>query len=162
MFAVVKHQQPHPALQGGGHALGYAPAGLLGDAQHRGHRVGHRRRIGDRSQFEKPDAVGKFVAEPRRDFGCQTGLADPAHPSQRQQPMSLHRGLQLGDLGLAPDEARGRSPQVPRTCIQRPQGWELRAQAVCLDLEHLNRSRQIPQLARSQIHQINSGQQTRR
>ena len=56
VFAVVEHQQPHPALQGGGHALGHAPAGLLGDAQHRGHRVGHRSRIGDRGQLEKPYA----------------------------------------------------------------------------------------------------------
>src|SRR4029077_10765054 len=36
---------------------GIGLAGLLGDAQHRRHRVGHRRRIGDRSQFEKPDTV---------------------------------------------------------------------------------------------------------
>jgi len=35
----------------------------LGDAQHRRDRVGHRRRIGDRSQFEKPDAVRKFIGE---------------------------------------------------------------------------------------------------
>jgi hypothetical protein len=62
-----------------------------------------------------------------RDLGGQAGLADPAHPGQGDQPMSLHRGLQLGDLGLAADEARGRSPQVPRARIQRPQGRELRA-----------------------------------
>ena len=108
-------------------ALGHALAGLLGDAQHRGHRVGHRRRIGDRGQLEKPDPVGKFIGQPRRDLQRQPGLADPTHPGQRDQPMSLHRGLQLADLGLAPDEARGRRPQVPRTRIQRPQ----RGKSVC-------------------------------
>ena len=107
VLAVVEHQQPDPALQRGGHRLAHALARLLGDAQHRGDRVGHRRRIGDRGQFEKPDAVGKFIGEPRRDLGCQAGLADPAHPGQRDQPMCSQRRLHLGDLGLAPDEAGG-------------------------------------------------------
>ena len=60
-------------------------------------------------------------------FQRQPGFADPAHPGQRHQPMRLYRGLQLGDLGLASDEARGRSPQVPRTRVQRPQRRKLRA-----------------------------------
>src|SRR6516165_6759524 len=76
--------------------------------------------------------------------------------------MSLHRGLQLGDLGLPPDEARGRGAQIPRTRIQRPQRRKVRAQARRLDLEHLNRSREIPQPARSKIDEINTAQQTRR
>ena len=87
VLAVVEHQQPDPALQRGGHRLAHALARLLGDAQHRRHRVGHRRRIGDRGQFEKPDTVGKFIGQPRRDLGRQAGLADPAHPGQRHQPM---------------------------------------------------------------------------
>jgi hypothetical protein len=41
MLAIVKDQQPRPAFQRGGHGLTYGLAGLLGDAQHRGHRVGH-------------------------------------------------------------------------------------------------------------------------
>ena len=76
--------------------------------------------------------------------------------------MSLHRGLQLGDLGLAPNEARGRRPQVPRTRIQRPQRRKVRAQARRSDLEHPDRGGQIPQPPRPQIHQINSTEQTRR
>src|ERR1700734_1736996 len=50
--------------------------------------------------------------------------------------------VQLGDLGLAPDQAGGRTPQIPRTRIQPPQGWELRAQAVYLDLEQPDRGGQ--------------------
>ena len=100
VLAVVEHQQPDPALQRGGHTLAHGLARLLGDAQHRGHRVGHRRRIGDRGQFEQPDAVRELVGQPRRDFGRQAGLADPAHPGQRHQPMSLQRLLHLGQLGL--------------------------------------------------------------
>ena len=41
VLAIVEHQQPRPAFQRGGHRLTYGLAGLLGDAQHRGHRVGH-------------------------------------------------------------------------------------------------------------------------
>ena len=87
VLAVVEHQQPRPALQRRRHRLAHALARLLGDAQHRGHRIGHRRRIGDRGQLENPDPVRKFVGQPRRDFQCQAGLADPTHPGQRHQPM---------------------------------------------------------------------------
>ena len=52
-----------PALQRGGHALAHALARLLGDAQHRRHRVGHRRRISHRSQLENPDPVGEFIGQ---------------------------------------------------------------------------------------------------
>ena len=41
--------------------VAHALARLLGDAQHRRHRIGHRRRIGDRGQFENPDPVGEFI-----------------------------------------------------------------------------------------------------
>jgi hypothetical protein len=69
VLAVVEHQQPDPALQRSGHRLTHGLTRLLGDAKHRRHRVGHRRRIGDRGQFEKPNAVEKFIGQPRRDLG---------------------------------------------------------------------------------------------
>ena len=47
------------------------------------------------------------------DFGREAGLADPAHPGQRDQPMSLYRGLHLAGLGLAPDEARRAGRRFP-------------------------------------------------
>ena len=76
--------------------------------------------------------------------------------------MRLDRRLHLVEFGLASDEARGRGAQVPRTRIQCPQRRKVRAQARRLDLEHLNRSREIPQPARSKIDEINTAQQTRR
>ena len=78
------------------------------------------------------------------------------------QPMSFHRGPQLAGLGLAPDETRGRSPQVPRTHVHRPQRRKVRAQAVRSDLKYTDWGRQIPQPPRPQIQQINSAEQTRR
>ena len=35
---------------------------------------------------------GNSSAQSRRDLERQAGLADPAHPGQRHQPMSAHRG----------------------------------------------------------------------
>ena len=135
---------------------------MLGDAQHRRDGVGYRSGVADCGQLEKPHPVGKLISHPRRDFHRQPGVADPAHPGQRDQPMSLHPGVQLGDLRLTPDEARGRSLQVPRTRIQRPQRRKVRLQARRSDLEQPDRGGQISQPPRPQIHQINSAEQTRR
>ena len=121
MLAVVEHQQPHPALQRGGHTLSHGLTRLLGDAQHRCYRVGHRRRISHRSQLENPHPVGEVIGQLRGDFGGQAGLAHPAHSGQRHKPMSLQRRLHLVEFGLTPDEAAGGRPQVPRTAIQCPQ-----------------------------------------
>ena len=119
VLAVVEHQQPHPAFQCGGHTVSHALPRLLGDAQHRRGRVGHRRRIGDRGQLEQPDAVRELVGQVRRDFGRQAGLADPAHPGQRHQPMSLQRLLHLGQFCCASDEARRLRAQVSRCRVER-------------------------------------------
>ncbi len=89
MLAVVEHQQPSPSLQRSGHRLTDGLTRLLGDAQHRRDCIGYRRRIGDRSQLEKPNSIGVFIGQPPGDLHCQAGFADPAHPGQRHQPMHL-------------------------------------------------------------------------
>ena len=67
--------------------------------------------------------------------------------------MSLHRGVHLADLELAPNEAGDPSRQVPRTHIQCPQGREPRA-GPCSYLEHTDwvgrsRNRRGPKSTRS-------------
>ena len=94
----------------GGHRLAHGLARLLGDAQHRSHRVGHRRRIGDGGQFEKPDAVRKFVGQSRRDFGASRVLPTPPTPVNVTSRCEANRRFDFGDLRIASDEA-GR-PQV--------------------------------------------------
>jgi len=93
VLAVVEHQQPDPALQRGGNRVTHALSGLLFDTRNCRDRIGHRRRIGDCGEFEKPDIVGKFIDEARRDLQRQPRLADPADTGQRHQPMSLDRRL---------------------------------------------------------------------
>jgi hypothetical protein len=48
---------------------------------------GTARLIGDRSQFEDQDPVGKFIGQARRDFQRERGLADSANPGQCHQPI---------------------------------------------------------------------------
>ena len=83
VLAVVEHQQPDPAFQRGGHALGHGLARLLGNAQHRGHRIGHRRRIGDRRQFEKPNTVREFIGQIGRDLQRPAWSCRPHLPRSR-------------------------------------------------------------------------------
>jgi hypothetical protein len=134
-------------------------AGLLGDAQHCGHRVWYCCRICDSGQVEKPDTVWELIGQTRGDLGREASLADPAHPGQRDQPMRLHRVLQLGGLGLPPDEARGLRPQIPRRHIDCPQRRKVRAQALRSLLEHTDRNRHIAQPSRPQIEKIRSAEQ---
>jgi hypothetical protein len=118
--------------------------------------------FGDRGQLEKPGPVGEFIGPPRGDFQRQAGLADPTYPGQRDQPMSIDRGLHLVKFGLTPDEAADRRPQVPRTRIQRPQRRKIGLQARRSDLKCPDRRRHVPQPSRPQIQQIHSTEQTRR
>jgi hypothetical protein len=77
------------------------------------HRIGHSRRIGDRGQLENPYTVRESIDQTRRYLSRKPRLADPAHPGQRHQPMISQLRLDLGDLGLAADQAGCRGPQVP-------------------------------------------------
>ena len=162
MLAVVEHQQPDPALQRGGHRLAHGLARLLGDAQHRRHRVGHRRRISDRSQFEKPDTVGKFIGQPRRDFGRQAGLADPAHPGQRHQPMSLHRRFTSATSDSRPMKLVVAGRRFPGLVSSARNGGNSVRRPGARTWNTPTGTRHIPQPSRPQIDQVNSAEQHRR
>src|SRR5437764_3862465 len=82
-------------------------------------RVWDRRGVSDRSQFENPYTVREFVSQVCGDFQRQTGLADPAHPGQRDESMVSNCLHYRGDLGLAPNEARRLRPQITR--VEGPQ-----------------------------------------
>jgi hypothetical protein len=81
-----------------------------------------RPRIGDRGELEKPNAVGKFIGQIRRNLHCQARFADPARPGQRDEAMCAQRRFDLGDLGLTPDQASSRRTEVPPTWVEGPQG----------------------------------------
>ena len=162
VLAVVEHQQPDPALQRGGHALAHALARLLGDAQHRRDRVGHRRRIGDCGQFENPDTVGEFIGQPRGDFHCQAGLADPAHTGQRHQPMCLTAACTSSTSDSRPMKLVAAGRRFPGLVSSARNGGNSVAQARRSHLKHPDRVRHVPQPSRPQIDKINPAEQNRR
>ena len=141
----------------------HALAGLLGDAQHRRHRVGHRRGIGDRRQFEKPDAVGELIGEPACYLHREAGLADPAHPGQRDQPMGLRSAAATSATSASRPmklvTAGASSRESDQAC---PQRRKVRSQTGRSDLKHPHRGREVAQPARSQIDEINTAEQTGR
>ena len=97
-----RNQQPHPAVKSRGHTVGQGLPGCWvmpsTAATASGTAAGPVTAASSKNQIP----VGKFLAQPPCDFGCQAGLADHAHPGQRDQPMCSQRGLHLGDVGLAP------------------------------------------------------------
>ena len=110
--------------------------------------------ITDGGQFDHPHPVGELVRRPRGDLQRQPCLADPADTGQRHQAMRLQRRLQLGDFGLAADEAGGRRPEVARRRIERLQRRELGPQPGGPDLEHVDRLRDVAQPSRPKVDQI--------
>ena len=124
MLAVVEDQQSDPALQRSGHRLADGLIRLLGDAQHRRHRVGHSRRISDGCEFENPNTVGEFIGKLRRDLQRKAGLADPAHTGQRHQPVRLDcRFNRPRPRTRARSSWRPRAADFPES-VERPQRVE--------------------------------------
>ena len=162
VLAIVDDQQADSAVERRGHRLAHALAGLLGDAQDCGHRVGNRCRVADRSEFEKPDTVREFIGQAGRDFGGQTGFADAAHPGQRDEPVRFQLCCHRVEFRLASDETAGRGPQISGRGVEGPQRRKVGTQAGRADLEDPDCGRQVAQAPGPQIQQIDSGEQTRR
>ena len=102
-----------------------------GDAQHGGHRVGHRRRIGDRCQLEKPNPVRELIAQlARRPPNCEARLANSHQPrsaSPAGEPSPPLRSRRASDSRPIKLVAAGRT--LARRRIQRPQRRKVRAKA---------------------------------
>ena len=105
-------------------------AGLGRHAQRRGDHVGQGRRITNRRQLDQPHPIGELAHQLGRDLHRQAGLADPAHPGERHQPMGPHQLDELLHLRLrvrrswssAPVGCLARRPPsaAPRTRAQGP------------------------------------------
>ena len=123
------------ALQGRGHRVADALAGLLSDSQHRCHRIRYRSRVGDRGQLENPYPVDEFVGQLRGDIQREPGLTNSTDADQRHQPMRTHRGLDLGDLGIAAYQVRDRRTQVAGIRGDSPQWRKLRSAVPMREVE---------------------------
>ena len=136
-------------------------AGLLGDAQHHSHRVGHRSGIAYCGQLEKPHPVREFVDQPPRHFQRQPGLADPPTPvsvtnrwvftAACTSPASDSRPIKLVSTGR-------RFPDSPPA----PAGSGTPCVTLLLVPGTPEPGSADPQPSRSQIDEINAAEQTRR
>ena len=154
MLTVVEHQQQ--PLRGQvleRRLLQAAPRDRL-HPQARGQRVPHRAGIGHRRELTQPRTVGKLADNFRRHLQREPGLAHTAHAGQRHEGRLTHQLAQRRNLGLAPDEPRQLTRQVPRQDIERPQRRELHRQTRREHLEHPLRERQVPQTVLTQVHEF--------
>ena len=161
VLAVVEHEQQAPPRQRLGDAVGHRPAGCGVIPSTVGHRIGHGRRVADRRQLDEPHSVRELGDQLGGDLHGQAGLADAAHPDQRDQPVTSHQLGQLLHLDLTTDEARdcaGRFPGTPSIVRKRR---KLDRQTVGADLEQPLDARQVPQAVLAQVPQIDPGHEPR-
>ena len=83
VLAVVEKQQPRPALQRRGDAVGHTQSRLLGDPEYRRDRLGHCCRVAHSGQLDHPHAIREVVFQTRGDLKREPRLADPANACQR-------------------------------------------------------------------------------
>jgi hypothetical protein len=83
-----------------------------------------KRRIPDRGEGDKKDAVGIRIGEFRRDLQSEPRFAAPASPCNRHETSAaIEKVTQFRELSLASDQRGGRDRQVGS--VQAPDGWEL-------------------------------------
>ena len=117
--------------------------------------------VADRGEFDNPDAIREGTRRPSGEFKCQPCLSDAADSGEGHQPMLFQHGLQLGQLHIAADKARGWSTKVPGRCVQRSQRWEISDQAVSANLPDVDGFRDVAKSTRTQCDEVESGQQIR-
>ncbi len=116
MLDVVENQQQLPGSKMVAECFDHGPRRLLLDLQRLGYGLRHQTRIRQRGKLHQPDAVGKRLNQPIRDFDGKARLARAAGTGERHQPIHRHELLELRDLLLAPDEARQLIGQVVSAC----------------------------------------------
>jgi hypothetical protein len=121
MLAIVQHDQAPLLPQGLRKLLPHLAPGSLPDTQHGGDLQCDERRVPQRIELHQPDPIRKIaLAEvtrkaPRR-LQCESSLATPADPNEREEPPPTNDSPQLFEFRLAPDEACQRQRQVVMGC----------------------------------------------
>ncbi len=78
---------------------------MLLDRKDARHCLGHQPGIGQRREFDQPDAVLKGGQDVVAGLDRQARLAAPSRADEREQAGRAQEVPQFGDLFLAPDEA---------------------------------------------------------
>ena len=106
MLAVVQHQKSLATLQVIHERPGRGEVRRLGHAQRRGYRPWHELGVGDRGKLNPPYVTLEPFDEVLRHRQGQTRLARPPGTAKRQKLPIGEQPLDLGNLPVAPDEAR--------------------------------------------------------
>ena len=94
-------------------------------------------RVPDGLERHEPRPVGVAIGDVGRELQGEARLAGPAGARQGQEPGGLEQAARLGQLGLAPDEARQLRRQVVGSAVERPDRRELGPQPVDGELADL-------------------------
>ena len=116
VLAVIQHQQQLLPGQHPGQRRGRRKAGLLPHAQRRRHHGRHQDRVAHRGQLGQPHPVREPARHLFRDLAGQPGLARPARPGHRHQPVPVQQGSDLAD---SPDPAH-EAGQRGHEAVQAP------------------------------------------
>src|SRR2546428_3277950 len=106
VLAVVQEEQEVSSSDGIHERGDEGPAWLLSYAERGRHLPRNERRVGDRREFDKPDAVFEIVEHVSCKLQRQSRLACAARSGEGHEPLRTHDPRQLGQLSLAADELR--------------------------------------------------------
>src|SRR5215204_5451979 len=122
MLAVVQYKNRLATLQVIHERLGRGEFRHLGHTQSRGYRPWHELGVGDRGKLNPPYVTPEPFDEVLRHRQGQARLARPPGTAKRKKLPIGEQPLDLGDLPLAPDEARTLERQSARLALRGARG----------------------------------------
>ena len=106
LLEVVEHEEQRPIGEIVDESLARRPAGDVAQAERGDDRRSHEVRVADRVERDEPDAIGEGARRTPGKLDCEARLAGPAGSEEGDQAVVGQQPLELGELALAPDEAR--------------------------------------------------------
>jgi hypothetical protein len=108
VFAIVENHERSLLSQKPRERLDERAVRQLLDAQRRRDCSDDKFGVGERCEFDEPQAVVRDVAQGRSYLQRRARLADPARPGQGDHPLPSHECHDLTEFGIATHEARQR------------------------------------------------------
>ncbi len=91
---------------------------IFGNTQGSGDNLRHEVFIGERGEFNQPDAMFKVIDQVGANLKGETSFTGPARPRKRDQGMLFDQAVEIFDLLLATDEAGDLDGQVVGASVE--------------------------------------------